>query len=588
MLEAPRTTSPAAAPSPYRIVGWIALALGAAVALMVATTRPTLAHGSDHQHGWPMIGHDVNDTRSQPDEFRIGPRNVARLFPRWTLTTAGDVSATPAVGRAFADDNDGDEDDESSLNAQLSTFNSGSTLHGHHDRGGRGLAVFFPDWGGMLWKVDAESGQVLWSKAISSYNGIDKSISRTSPVLAHGLVIVADLNGNMMAVDASSGDLRWITELDPNPGAIITASPIVHGNRLYANTSSNETSLPRTMPGYQCCTFRGSTLALDVDTGRIVWQSFVLPDNGGQPGAFAGGAFVNPPAIDLEHGLVYGAAGQTYTQPAAVTACLAAAPGGWSEACIPAGAHFNSVVAFDIHTGHIRWAFRGAGLDAWQLACGSQPASVTWCPPAATATGPASLFSIWDFAGSGANVFRARVNGESRDVVGIGQKSGVYWALDAATGKYLWSRLVGPGSDPGGIQWGTAYDGDRIYAAIGHNTHQAYTLPSGETITGGSWAALSPRTGQILWQTADPLGAPDLASLTVANGVVYAGSMEHTGDQMYALDASTGSILWRFTAGGSVVGGPAVVRGSVYWGSGYARTGGVGNNKFYAFSIDGR
>jgi len=31
------------------------------------------------------------------------------------------------------------------------------------------------------------------------------------------------------------------------------------------------------------------------------------------------------------------------------------------------------------------------------------------------------------------------------------------------------------------------------------------------------------------------------------------------------------------------------VRGSVYWGSGYSRSGveGSGNNKFYAFSIDG-
>ena len=64
--------------------------------------------------------------------------------------------------------------------------------------------------------------------------------------------------------------------------------------------------------------------------------------------------------------------------------------------------------------------------------------------------------------------------------------------------------------------------------------------------------------------------------------------MAHTGNQMYALDAATGAILWRFAAGGSVVSGPAVIGGTVFWGSGYARTGGVGNNKFYAFSIDGR
>ena len=54
------------------------------------------------------------------------------------------------------------------------------------------------------------------------------------------------------------------------------------------------------------------------------------------------------------------------------------------------------------------------------------------------------------------------------------------------------------------------------------------------------------------------------------------------------LDTSSGEILWRFPAGGSVVAGPAVVDGTVYWGSGYARTGGIGNDQFFAFSLGGR
>jgi polyvinyl alcohol dehydrogenase (cytochrome) len=515
----------------------------------------THAEGPVQGLGWPMIGRDVRNTRSQPFERQIGSENVARLAPKWVLTTAGDVSATPAVSGA---------DDEDAA-----------------DRSPHGGAVYVPDWGGMLWKVEAETGTVLWVRAIPDYTGVPGALSRTSPVLAYGLVYVADLNGNMMAVDAATGDLRWRTRLDPHPAAIITASPVVLGDRLYIGVSSNETAFARQTPGYQCCTFRGSLLALDAHTGRIVWQTFVLPDNGGQPGGFAGGAFVNPPAIDRVHGLVYGGAGQLYTQPDAATACLAAAPGGWSEVCFPSGAYFNSVTAFDLRTGQPQWTFRGAGADAWQLACGPLPPSVTWCPPA-------TLFSVWDFAGAGANVFRVRLQEHGRSVVGIGQKSGVYWTLDAATGAYLWSTLVGPGSDPGGIQWGTAYDGQRIYAAIGHNTGEPYRLPSGEVLTGGSWAALDPATGHLLWQTPDPQGTPDLAALTVANGVLYGGSMAHTGDQMYALDTATGAILWRFAAGGSVVAGPAVVRGTVYWGSGYARTGGVGNNKFYAFSLDGR
>lgn len=500
---------------------------------------------------WPMIGNDISGTRSQPFEHDIDPHNVSSLVPKWVLTTAGDVSATPAVVSLKLDDRDV-----------------------HDQRRRSRTTVFFPDWGGRLWSVNGDTGDVIWSRAVADYTGIAGAISRTSPAYADGMIFIGDLNGNMMGVDAETGDLVWLTELDPNPIAIVTTSPVVLGDRLFIATSSSGGGVPRQI-------FRGSMIALDIHTGEIVWQTFVLPDNGGVPGGFAGGAFVNPPAIDIENGLVIGAAGQLYTQPAAVAACLSADPDGWDEACFPSNAYFNSVIAFDVRTGAPQWSFRGAGPDARRLGCGDDPPA--WCPAWQ------DNFSVWDFAGSGANVFNARVNGRNRRVVGIGEKSGVYWLFDARRGDLLWATLVGHGDDPGGIQWGTAVDGTRIYAAIGHNRIAVpYELPSGETITGGSWAALDPSTGAILWQTPDPLGAPDLGALTEANGVIYAGSMSHTGDQMYALDASSGAILWRYPAGGSVVAGPAVVQGTVYWGSGYARTGGVGNDQFYAFSVEGR
>lgn len=533
-----------------------AVRLGVGVAASVAAlTISTGAHGR-FGADWTMIGNDAANTRHQPEERRISPRTVSNLAPKWVLTTEGDVSATPAVVTE-------------------------TTRERGRQRTRR--VVYFPDWGrpasddqpslgGRLWKVDAETGAVIWSRYISSYNDIPGSVSRTSPAYVNGLVIIGDLNGNMMGIDGASGNLRWLTELDPNPNTIVTTSPAVHGNRVYIATSSSGGGDAR-------LTFRGSMVALDVRTGRIVWQRFVLPDNGGVPGGFAGGAFVNPPAIDIRNNLVVAAAGQLYAMPAGVEACLAAAPDGWSEDCFPRGAYFNSVVAFDLRTGKPRWSFRGAGPEARRLGCGPNPPS--WCPAWE------NNFSVWDFAGSGANVFQARVHGRMRTVVGIGEKSGVYWLFDARTGGLLWATLVGHGDDPGGIQWGTAVDGKRIYAAIGHNRNAVpYTLPSGETITGGSWAALDPSTGRILWQTPDPQGASDLAALTVANGVVYAGSMAHTGPQMYALRATTGQILWEFAAGGSVVGGPAVVDGSVYWGSGYARTGGIGNDEFYAFEVN--
>jgi polyvinyl alcohol dehydrogenase (cytochrome) len=58
----------------------------------------------------------------------------------------------------------------------------------------------------------------------------------------------------------------------------------------------------------------------------------------------------------------------------------------------------------------------------------------------------------------------------------------------------------------------------------------------------------------------------------------------------HADEYTSDAILWEFGAGSSVNSGPAVVDGSVYWGSGYSRSGveGSGNTRFYAFSIGGR
>src|SRR4029079_10481866 len=187
----------------------------------------------------------------------------------------------------------------------------------------------------------------------------------------------------------------------------------------------------------------------------------------------------------------------------------------------------------------------------------------------------------------GANVMRLRMAGHWRDVVGIGAKSGAYTLLDAATGDPLWSTLVGPGGDQGGVEWGTAFDGARIYVPITNHHHIPYALTehgalTNDTTTGGSWAALDPATGAILWQTADPqietlaglgtVGVWDLAPVSVANGVVYTSSMAKLANQsqMFALDAATGAILWQFGAGSSVNSGPAIVKGSIYWGSGHS------------------
>jgi polyvinyl alcohol dehydrogenase (cytochrome) len=515
----------------------------AAVSLAALFATSYAVAGDGGPGDWRTIGRDPADSRNQPFERTIAPANVSRLAPKWIATTAGDVSATPAV------------------------------VHG---------AVYFGDFGGMLWKLDADTGQVMWSHKVSDYTGLPGDIARTSPSVAGNTLVVAGLKApNVMGIDAKTGDLRWITRVHPDPHGQMTGSPIMFADTVFIGVSANNASGPG-------ATFRGAIVALDAQTGKLLWRSYSLPDNGGVAGGYAGATMFAPPAVDVKDGLVFGTFGQLYTQPASVAACNSA-HGGFSESCEAPGAYFHSVVAFDMKTGEPRWSYRVFGTDPWQRACGGLPPNVTWCAP--------NLDDVqWDFGGAGPNVFDIKVGNRNRTVVGVGEKSGVYVVLDARTGEFVWNTLVGPGGDQGGFEWGTAYDGDRIYTQITNQGNTPYQLTqngvtSGPFVTGGSWSALDPDTGKIIWQTGDPVGAYDLAPVTSANGVVYASSMAPSGNEMYALDAATGHILWSFGVGSSVNSGPAVSNGAVYWGTGYARAAalhGTGNNKLYAFSIDGR
>lgn len=500
---------------------------------------------------WRTIGNDPKNNRTQPLERKIGVQNVSHLEVKWTASTAGDVSATPAVV-------DG--------------------------------AIYFGDTGGMEWKLDAATGHAIWSHKVSDYTGIDGDMSRSSPSLDGGTLVIGDLlAAKMMGIDAKSGDLRWITPLDPDPHAIVTGSPVLTGDTVYVGTSQAGAS-----------TYPAALVALNPQTGHVLWRTYSLPNPDGLAGGYWGAVMLGPPAVDVQDGLVFASFKAAESEPPVVKACNAAAPGGFSESCEQPGSYFSSIVAFDMKTGTPAWSYRVIGEAPWQRACGSQPAAVTWCAP--ESDNPMNHGDKWDVGGSGPNIFELGRGRDRRTVVGVGEKSGVYIVLDAKTGKFIWNMLVGPGGDMGGMEWGTAYDGNRIYVSIANQHHISYQMTEDGKLTnisatGGSWAALDPQTGKIIWQRADPqtevldgqtVGVWDLAPVSAANGVAYFASMAKAGNEFYALDGATGQILWAQPAGSSVNAAPAIVDGVVYWGSGYsrARAEGNGNNKFFAFTLD--
>src|ERR1700730_17862456 len=151
----------------------------------------------------------------------------------------------------------------------------------------------------------------------------------------------------------------------------MTGSPVLAGSTIYTGVSASGASGPD-------ATFRGAIGDLNAQTGRLLWRTYSLPDNGGVPGGYSGSTMFSPPAVDLSAGLVYGTFGQPYSEPASVTACHAA-HGGFTESGDQAGSVLKSVVAFDLKTGVAHWSYRVQGRDPWVRACASPPAIVTWC-----------------------------------------------------------------------------------------------------------------------------------------------------------------------------------------------------------------
>jgi polyvinyl alcohol dehydrogenase (cytochrome) len=187
------------------------------------------------------------------------------------------------------------------------------------------------------------------------------------------------------------------------------------------------------------------------------------------------------------------------------------------------------VLALDLDTGRLRWARQmnpGSrdvfGCTAGEINCIGRP-------------GP-------DFDIGASPVLTMLPDG--RDVILVGQKSGVAYALDAdRQGAELWHYRAGGGSGLGGIQWGIASDGEHVYIPVA----DIYN-PSP-----GGLHAVDVATGRRVWFTPPPApvcGRPGRAcsgaqfsAVTVIPGVVFSPSNDGA---VRAYSTKDGRIVWEF------------------------------------------
>lgn len=435
--------------------------------------------------------------------------------------------------------------------------------------GGR---VFVGDANGVVYALEAQSGCTFWTAPLSA--GV-----RASPVVdaAGRFVYIGDLKGNLYALDTASGKQIWKVRADDHPMAVITGSPKLADGRLYVPVSGRDESMATADPKYECCTFRGSLVALDAATGKKIWQAYTIRDEPKETGHNAKGAKTlgpsgavpwSSPTIDPEKRVIYIGTGVNYSKPTTDTS--------------------DAVIAIDMGSGRILWTRQFTSGDAWNFACSA--ADKTSCPR--------DPIVDTDFGNSG----MLRSLGGGKRVLVISDKGGTVYGVDPDhAGKLLWKQKIARGGVNGGTMWGGAAD-DRGVAYIGISDFTA-----GNPETGGGMVALRMATGEQLWMTPAPkpacLGAKGCsaaqpAPVSVIPGVAFLGSWD---GHLRAYEAARGKIIWDFDTlrdfdtvngvkahGGSINSmGAAIAGGMVFIPSGYAGNGMPGN-VLLAFSVDGK
>ncbi len=281
--------------------------------------------------------------------------------------------------------------------------------------GGR---VFVGSAGGMVYSLDASRGCVYWSFKADS--GVRTAIGiAQSRAGGRNVAYFGDLQANAYAVDAETGAPIWKLKMDEHPSARITGSPVFYDGRLFVPVASLEEGSGRS-PDYGCCTFRGSLVALDAETGRQLWKSYSILDppkafkknkNGVQMYGPAGAAIWSAPTIDAKRRLIYSATGDSYTDVDINTS--------------------DAILAFSLDDGRLEWVKQLTEKDNFIVGCPAAPN----CPE--------QLGPDFDFGSS--PILRSVEGG--KQILIAGQKSGVVWGLDPdQKGKIVWRSALGAGS----------------------------------------------------------------------------------------------------------------------------------------------
>ncbi|MET0305524.1 MAG: PQQ-binding-like beta-propeller repeat protein [Solirubrobacterales bacterium] len=429
--------------------------------------------------------------------------------------------------------------------------------------------------------------QTAWTLPLTAESAFGAYAS--SPIVSEGVVYSQDLESNVQAIDAGSGEVLWTKEYaspDHGPNGVA-----VQDGKVFGATSSaafaldqetgkqlwsvtlirNEKEGIDMAPGYHDGLVYVSTVpvnvsefygpggvgilwALDAKTGKKVWSFDTVPKNlWGRPDVNSGGGLWYPPAFDGKGSMYIGVGNPgpfpgTDKEP-------------WGSSRPGPNLYTDSLVKLDAKTGKLDWYHQ-----------------VT----------PHALYD-WDFQNP-----PVLVDAGGRELVLGAGKSGIVLALDAKSGKPVWEKAVGkhnghdddgllamrgetsklklpmlvyPGS-LGGVIAPMATDGKYVFVPVINGPLEILTQTQRQEPgpLNGELVALDVKTGALKWKH-EFSTAPPFGFTTVANDLVFSTTYD---GKVQAFDTGSGRLTWQETLPAGTNSGVAISGDMMVVGAGLA------------------
>jgi alcohol dehydrogenase (cytochrome c) len=489
-------------------------------------TAQHLLDGFKNPARWLTYSGDYSGARHSPLS-QITPANVSRLAAQWTFQVENMVT-----GRGF-------EGTPLMIDGVLYITGNNNTA----------------------WAVDVRTGQQLWRYRRQLPAGLTYGSANASN---RGFAVLGDrlfmgtLDAHLVALDRRTGGVMWDVAVDDfKVGYAVTQAPLVVKDKVIIGIAGGD--LPT----------RGFIDAYDPATGKRIWRFYTIP-GAGEPGSETwsdpavlprgGGATWQTGSYDPELNLLYWGTGNPN-------------PDYYGEERKGSNLYTASIVALDADTGRLRWHYQFTPHDTHDWDSNHVPV-------------------LGDVT----------VGGRSRKAVMVANRNGFFYTLDRATGELLvgkpftdskWAREIGTDGKPIVLNQGVAtpdnpnptcvpdyrggtnfnppsYDpSQQLFFVMARETCAVYMPQKQEAVPGRSnmgggmrkldvpdysaLRAIDAGTGAIKWEHRFDLSS--LAGvMSTASGLVFAGDQD---GYFNALDARSGTRLWRYRTGAPIHGAAA-------------------------------